>query len=107
MNMINIIPECKTIAVSRMVTMSTGHISKETSEMLADTHCYLPLAVYNKADYGWFIYLPPEEDEDAEILQELPKDLALIFMFARHNEFDIVCLDSDGNSAYGLPKYEW
>ena len=93
--------------VSRMITMSTGHVSEETANMLQDKNNTIPLGVYEKADFGWFIYMPTEKTEDANILKELPKDLAMIFMFARHSMFEVICLDCDGDDIEGLPIYEW
>lgn len=93
--------------ISKMITMSTGHISEETSKILGDENSNLPIAVYNKEKFGWFIYLPTDKTEDAIILKELPKDLAIIFMFARYNMFDIICLDCDGSDIDELPIYDW
>ena len=89
--------------------MSTCHISEETSKVLSDENNILPIGIYGKADYGWFIYLSinKNEKEDAEILKELPKDLALLYLFARTNECDVICLDCDGDEIDGLPIYEW
>lgn len=93
--------------ISRMITMSTGHISEETSKILEDTSNTLPIGVYDKTGFGWFIYLPTDKTEDSKILKDLPKDLAMIFMFSRHNDFDIVCLDCDGSDIDELPVYDW
>lgn len=89
--------------------MSTCHVSEETSKILSDVDSYLPINVYNKTNYGWFIYLPTNKNkkEDAEILKELPKDLALLYVFARANECDVICLDCDGEELDELPIYEW
>ena len=93
--------------VSKMITMSTGHITEETSKILGDVNITLPVSVYDKTDFGWFIYMPTDKTNDTDILKKLPKDLAMIFMFARHNEFDIVCLDCDGDDIDELPIYDW
>ena len=93
--------------ISKMITMSTGHISEETSKILRDINNTLPISVYDKTGFGWFIYLPIDKTEDARILKELPKDLAMIFMFARHHMFDVICLDCDGNDIDELPIYDW
>lgn len=92
--------------ISKMITMSTAHISEETSKILSDIND-LPLSIYDKFGFGWFIYLPTDKTEDAKILKKLPKDLAMIFMFARHHFIDIVCLDCDGSTIDDLPNYEW
>ena len=93
--------------ISKMVTVSTCHISEETNNMLADKNNSLPISVYDKTDYGWFIYMPADKDNDADVLKALPTDLAVLFMFARYNEVDVICLDCDGEEIDGLPIYNW
>lgn len=93
--------------ISRMITMSTGHITKETYDYLENKSSDgYGLCIYDKADFGYFIYMPTNKEHDVEYLKNLPKDLAMIFMFARQNEFDIVCLDCDGQDLDMLPIYD-
>ena len=93
--------------VSKMITLSTAHITEETSKMLENPNNKLPLSIYNKGQFGWFIYVPTETKDDSETLKELPKDLAILYMFARYNEFEVICLDCDGDTVDKLPIYDW
>lgn len=95
--------------LSKMVTMSTSHITEETNRYLSnkDNERYFGFVIYEKENYGYFMYLPTDREEDEEYLKELPEDLAGIFTFARNNNIDVVCLDCDGEVLEELPTYEW
>ena len=46
--------------ISKVLTLSTAHISQKSAELL-DKETEKPtldLPVYNKSNYGWFIYIP-------------------------------------------------
>lgn len=45
--------------ITKMLTLSTAHITEETTVMLERDVKYgtnnIPLAVFNKAEFGWFV----------------------------------------------------
>ena len=93
--------------ISKMLTMSTGHISWSTAKRL-DEECsadgstlsMFPV-VYKKGDVGWFIYVGDGEDE------EVPDDLARCIKLAKLNKCDWLCLDRDADVVDTLDVYEW
>jgi len=93
--------------ISKMLTLSTAHITRETAEALGSppsdhTHEWLEwFSYYDKADYGWWI--PTNSAE----LKQLPPDLAACIRFAKSNGCDWLCLDCDGPIENCLPTYEW
>lgn len=94
--------------ISKMLTISTAHITEETNKILENPHNTLPLVTYNKDGYGWFVYIPEKDfAHDVKIIKKLPDDLAILFMFARCHEINIICLDSDGDEINNLPVYNW
>ncbi len=88
--------------ISRMLTLSTAHISKETADKLGDQNS-ISLWIYDKVGYGWFIYIPDEHDLSTDI----PDDLLIVVQFAKQMDIGIVCLDCDGNTLDQLPTYDW
>lgn len=98
--------------ISRMLTLSTSHITQKTAEELEQRPAQFNsfwsawdhLAIYDKGSYGWWILV--SELEYAE-LNQLPEDLAACCRFAKQNDCDWLCLDCDGPVEEYLPTYEW
>lgn len=94
--------------ISKMVTLSLGHISKETSEWLSNQE---EIVSYEKESYGWFIYIPPK---DSEILQEylsnkddIPEDMNRLIKIAAEQDCVWICLDNSVQPILELPVYNW
>lgn len=101
--------------ISRMLTISTAHITKETADNLNKDclplnpeHCsdhafcfHIGIAVYPKDDYGWFLWIGPAE------LSLAPPDLRQCIEFARRHNCEWLCLDCDGLIEGSLQTYEW
>ena len=101
--------------ISKMLTVSTVHITKETAKFIHNVckdNNLSRLIVYDKSAkysdcterYGWFIYC----NVDLQDLQ-VPEDLLQVMCFARYNHCDWLCLDRDSEvvaSKY-LDVYEW
>ena len=93
--------------ISKMLTLSTGHITRDTAnllESLADEYEDIigsPI-IYKKGDYGWFVHIPEELDE-----YSIPYDLLQVLEFAKRHDCDWLCLDCDGQEIEFLPQYEW
>lgn len=98
--------------ICKMITISSAHITEETAKALDKepvTNKY-GLSVYNKSDYGWFIYLPENirksDDKESSEEETLPKDLKACIKFADNKECEWLCIDFDGPEV-DLPIYEW
>lgn len=96
--------------ISRMLTISTAHISKETADLLAGNYPMMevPLwemsvGIYDKEGYGWLIYF---EREDS-IHPSMPEDLAACLRLARKHDCGVLCLDCDGDVVDSLATYDW
>ena len=89
--------------ISKMLTISTAHISEETARLLdiEPDNDNMQLTVYNKADFGWFVYVS-EYFEDCDIPDDLRKCLEL----AKENNCTWLCLDCDAEIVDGLDFYE-
>lgn len=92
------------LEIDRILTLSTGHVTESTSELLNNDG--IPgLIVYPKDAYGWFILCSEEEKTDEPIT--IPDDLTEVIKFAIANDCTWLCLDRDGYFTDKLPKYEW
>lgn len=99
--------------ISKMLTISTAHITKETAEFI-DNVCedggLSKLIVYDKVakyidcteEYGWFIYCNVDLPD-----LNVPKDLLKVMCFTRDSNCDWLCLDRDGEVIDELDEYEW
>lgn len=88
--------------INKMLTVSTGHISKETAELLDKDNIY-GLVVYQKDEYGWFIFLSEEDDYYAGI----PDELLKLIKFAKDLGCSWLCLDRDGDVLEYLEVFDW
>lgn len=98
--------ECQKLEISKMLTISTKHITPEADESILyayyDDDKDVSAHVYTKDNYGWFVYI--DEDFENKTNLECLKDC---MRFARKNGCDLLCLDCDGPVVDGLPVYEW
>lgn len=100
--------------ITKMLTLSTIHISKETASLLMKVCKYkkeLSLVIFPKSwqkeYYGWFIYVPEELTTDLETYNDVPEDLMKCLLFAKDLDCGILCLDGDGEVLDYLLKYHW
>ena len=96
--------------VAKMLTLSTGHISKDTAGMIAheceskpDRSAAFPVC-YEKGPYGFVIYISPDYDPKNT---DIPSDLAKCINIAALLGCTWLCLDRDGPISEQLPVYEW
>lgn len=87
--------------ISKMLTISTAHIRKETPELLDDGIRYL--IVYKKDEYGWFIFVPSYENNVSKAMPDLHR----LLVFAKDMDCEWLCLDRDGEILEYLPIYKW
>lgn len=91
--------------ISRMLTLSTAHLSEDTAEKLdknPKTDC-LSITCYPKSEFGWYVYfdgLP----EDA--IDHLPDDLKAAIHLAKNLQCGILCFDCDAEVIPHLCNYE-
>jgi hypothetical protein len=91
------------LPVFKYMDLSTGHITKATSEFLqkhAQSTDPSPVIVYEKANYGFMIVVDGNK-------RNVPKDLKKILALAIQNDCYFIMLDRDGTIIQSLPFYEW
>jgi hypothetical protein len=103
------------LEISKVLTLSTGHVTKDIADMLDEfstydplvTNCYLE--VYNKNNYGWFIHthLGTEEKEIEKLSNEIPQVLWDLMTLARDNGCAWLELDRDAERLEDLPYFDW
>lgn len=92
-----------------MLTLSTGHVSEATAEMLereGDLNA-MGVSVYPKdagggEKFGWYVYLPCDCTQAA-----IPDDLKRCLSKARALGCSVLCLDCDGPEDPELETYDW
>lgn len=90
--------------ISHILTVSTGHISKKTRDLLtraAHGETYFPVAVYEKGKCGFYLYVPDEMDDT------LPVELKHLLQITKSLGCEILCLDSDGSVLPNMEHYNW
>ena len=91
--------------ITKIWTLSTGHITEETNEYLSESVDSTDLdrpVVYAKGEYGYYIPVVYFGDHI-----KLPKDLQKILDIADDLDCTLVCLDRDGEVLSWLPVYDW
>lgn len=105
------------LEITKMLSLSTAHISKATSEKLKteqDTNA-MGLTLYEKTgsgeSYGWFLYLdatqPCGYSKEAVENGLIPKDLAACMALTNDTGCTILCLDCDAPIVPYLKQFDW
>jgi hypothetical protein len=96
--------------IQRMLTLSIFHIDPTTAEGLErkavdalNAPDWTGISVYEKKDYGYFIYLIQGMMEP----HLLPHDLEACINYAISQQCDVICFDRDANIMDNLISYEW
>ena len=91
--------------LSKMLTVSIGHICTSTAQTLNDealgTTSNMMLSIAGWGGYGWFMWVP----NDPEETEGLPADLYHIFVYARKVGADYLLIDIDAVVNPDLPVY--
>ncbi|PFV35749.1 hypothetical protein [Bacillus thuringiensis] len=90
------------LPITKVLELSTKHICEDTVALL-DNILTSQIAAYQKEEFGWFIYVSSEENENTNI----PDDLSTIISFARLNNCSWVMLDRDCDTIDELPIFDW
>lgn len=95
------------IGLMTMMDVATGHITEEAAVYLTDlvrsTDHRDRLIVYEKGEYGWFVHVSDDLEDNLTSFTCLNDILAS----AHHRNCDWVMLDTDGAEWPELPTYEW
>ena len=99
----------KKLEISKVLTLSTIHIKPETAKWIENKKNIENLAIYEKSEYGWFIFVEKDYLEElTEVVgNNIPQDLLDTMNFARLQGCEWLCLDCDGNEIDDLPSYDW
>ena len=95
------------LKIEKIITLSTAHITLETEKKLSKEPYTnnMQLAVYDKAEYGFFIFIPNNYNVNDNA--NIPNDLKKCMKIAIKNECNWLCLDCDGQEIEDLEKYIW
>ena len=100
--------------MSKMLTLSTAHVSEETGEWLnqqglviarrfQDRNTETTTVFMGSHDDGWFVHAPTHYEMD----HEYPRDLLTVIMFARQHYVEYLNFDAGAGEVDGLPTFEW
>lgn len=89
------------------LSFSTAHVSEITRQLLDESAyggserdlIHKGISVYEKAEYGWILFLVSPGDS-------LPDDLARLVEIAKQEDCDVISLDRDEVEDADLPVYE-
>ena len=92
--------------ISHILTVSTGHITKETEAILTmaaheEKDLDFPVTVYEKGKYGFYLYVPDEIDN------AVPVELKDLLHITKSMGCSILCLDRDGTVLPKMKYYNW
>lgn len=100
--------------IRKLLDISTAHIKPTTAVLLNNMAAPSGYAwnkdpggiiVYDKGEYGWFVYLDFDGIDD-EIEhhgnERIPQDLLDCIKLARDNDCDMLCLDGDSEVLTGV-----
>ena len=95
--------------ICKMLTLSMAHIMSSTNDwLLSESPGETPLVVYEKDDYGWFIWIASELfEERLDQYEGIPDDLYALMQAAWTEECDWLCLECNGEIEADLPVYDW
>lgn len=104
--------------ISKILTVSTGHIAQGTLELLEQEPeaNNMGLSVYQKGEFGYFIYLPDPHDASANRTSPggrtqfgfdgaVPDDLQKILQYCQDLGCSVLCFDCDAERIPYLPWY--
>lgn len=101
--------------ITRMLTLSTAHVTEEVCNALHHASrphhsrgtTNIPFVVYEKSEYGYFIYITKDIMEDTFALEKCPSVLLDVAKFAFEQGCELLCLDRDCPPLTELKTYEW
>ena len=102
-------------SIERALDISTIHITFQDSKILqshAASKDLGDLIVYEKGEYGWFIYVSLDRSDFKEWIEPmqaagLSDDFLNIVRFAHRHKCKWIEMDRDGAQYDKLPTHEW
>lgn len=95
--------------ISKMLTISTCHVTPDTLELMGEdangANNFPFLGIYEKMDFGYFIYIQKEVFEEAAGNGMVGDDLKAVVALAIENGCGLLCLDCDGEELDCLTDY--
>lgn len=85
-------------AIELMLVLSTAHLTETTCNLFLPDYAG---PAWPKGDYGWFVYVPEDEDP------EMPLDLGACMALAREKHAFWIMFDRDEAQIDELPAYDW
>ncbi len=89
-----------------MLALSTSHITEDTAGRM-DKNDIEGVVLYQKKDFGWFVYVPYAFDFKELEDGDCPADIFRCMKFALENGCDWIMFDNDVNEIPDLPVYDW
>ena len=83
--------------IEPMLVLSTGNLTFETCNHWLKQSDH---AVFEKGEYGWFVYVGEPGDD-------FPADLLACITLARQRRCCWIMFDRDAPAAAELPSYDW
>lgn len=90
-----------TLPIVKMLNISTGHVSKETADLLNGNKLDDVWTIPH--EYGWIVFV-------SEYVEKEPvpqADMQQVLVFARKHGCDYIKFDCDASLIDELPKYSW
>ena len=94
--------------IEKHMVFSTAHITEgdsETLEFEATTNTVPVLGVY-RYEYGFYIYISPEKEDDM-ILEHYSKHFLNLIKIAEKHDCKYLKLDCDGQIFNNLKTFDW
>ncbi len=92
------------LEISKMITLSTAHISPDTLDKLDNGSSAVP-PCYKKDEFGYFVLSNKDVLSDYEDNEYFPKDLKQCVEFARVHDCDWIMFDGDAGEVEELDVY--
>jgi hypothetical protein len=88
--------------IEAMLVLSTAHMSPHTAETWMQA---CPWACFEKADFGWFMYVC--DDIGVTEADDVPLEIRSAIHVAKEARCQWIMWDRDGPLLDELPEYEW
>lgn len=97
---------------SQIFNLSTGHLTLKTRQLFKEQHLihinldhlYYDLVIYDKDDYGWFVYICENHDTEHTGLN-VNRDIDDCVQTALDLNCSMICFDRDADTYHKLAVY--
>ncbi len=102
------------LEIVKLVTLSTGHVSQTTANMLPQNAVHLEgtRTLHDwwpefARDEGWMFWVPADDVVFEAGYAKAPKDLRDVLLYVRNSGCEWLLLDCDGPVCDALFHYDW